>query len=150
MSLLQRLGENLKENLKGHREMESGTLRLLLSAIHNREIEKRSAGNPPQLTDLEVIEVLQKEVKKRREAAHIYMEANRPELAEKENKELEFIQTYLPEAMDVREIETIVDGVIQGGTKEFGPVMKKVLFEIGSKAEAGVVSGIVKKKLGGR
>lgn len=147
MSLLQKLGKDLKENLKGHRESEVETLRMLLSAIHNREIEKRSKSGPLELTDEEIIEVLQKEAKKRREAADIYMKASRAELAEKEAKELELIQSYLPKSMEEKEIEAVVDKVVAGGTKDFGLVMKAVMAEVKGKAEAGIVSGIVKKKL---
>ncbi|MBI2592734.1 MAG: GatB/YqeY domain-containing protein [Candidatus Colwellbacteria bacterium] len=148
MSLLQKLGEDLKENLKGRRESQTATLRMLLSAIHNREIEKRSKNGSLELSDEEVIEVLRKEAKKRREAADIYKKAGRSELARRENEELQFIQTYLPQLMSPGDIETVVDKVVAGGIKDFGLVMKAVMAEVKGKAEAGVVSKIVKAKLG--
>ncbi len=101
----------------------------------------------PDLTEEELIDVLRKEAKKRKEASEIFLKAKRTDLGEKEARELSLIENFLPQAMTEAEIEVIVKGVIDSGTKDFGGIMKAAMGKIGRKAEAGVVSGIVKRLL---
>lgn len=148
MPLKEKITADLKELMKTHRQFEVGTLRMVLSAVHNREIEKQGKSGHPELTEEEVVEVLRKEVKKRREAAEIFTKANRGDLAEKEEKELKAIGVYLPKGLSEEELTAIVQEVINSGAKNFGEVMKGSMAKIGGRAPAGEVSEIAKKLLG--
>jgi uncharacterized protein YqeY len=150
--LQQKISNNLKEALKSGDAFKAGTLRLLISALHNKEIEKKGKGQESILSDEEVIEVLSREAKKRREASEIYSKGNRADLADKEKKELEIIMGFLPTQLSPEEIEKVILAVIEQvkpqGPKDFGRVMAEVMKELRGRAEAGVVSEIVKKKIG--
>jgi len=150
--LQQKISNNLKEALKSGDAFKAGTLRLLISALHNKEIEKKGKGQESILSDEEVIEVLSREAKKRREASEIYSKGNRADLADKEKKELEIIMGFLPTQLSLEEIEKVILAVIEQvkpqGPKDFGRVMAEVMKELRGRAEAGVVSEIVKKKIG--
>ncbi len=148
MSLKENISNNLKEAMKNHESLNVGVLRMLLSGIHNKEIEKQGKGSNPELTEEEIIEVLRKEAKKRRESVEIYSKAGRTDLSENEAKELLIIEQFLPEGLNEQQVEAIVKKVIDSGVKDFGMVMKAATAEIAGKAEARLVSEIAKKLLG--
>ncbi len=148
MALREKLTEDLKERMRSRSQFEVGVLRMLLSSIHNREIEKQGKTGSPDLSEDEVIDVLRREAKKRKEAMDIYMKANRRDLGEKEGRELEIIKRYLPKEMADAEIEAIVKEVIASGAKDFGGVMKAAMAKIGGEAEASRVAEVVKQLLG--
>ncbi|MBN2197993.1 GatB/YqeY domain-containing protein [Candidatus Wolfebacteria bacterium] len=151
--LNQKITENLKKAMKAGREFEVGVLRMVLASVHNKEIEKKAKSKDTEetLSNEEIIEVLLKEAKKRKEAIEIYKKGNREELAEKEAKELEIIKNYLPEEAPIEEIEKIVKSAIEKTgaktEKEFGLVMKETMKELKDKADASVVSEIIKREL---
>jgi len=146
MALLLRLNEDVKAALKAGIPLKVSTLRMLLAAIHNREIEKRSK-NKDELTDEEVVDILRKEVKKRKEAMEIYGKANRADLKDKEEAELKIIESYLPPEMAYEEIEKVVRNIISSGEKDFGRVMKEAMKQLTGRVEAGRVSEVVKSSL---
>ncbi|MBI1838746.1 MAG: GatB/YqeY domain-containing protein [Candidatus Colwellbacteria bacterium] len=133
----------MKSSLKSADSFGVGVLRMLLSSLKNREIEKRAQESG--LTDEEIVEVLRKEAKKRREAADIYLKSGRNDLGEKELAELNLIKSYLPPEIDLKEIEGAIRKVIDSGTRDFGTVMKEAMKELKGRAEAGTVSEIVRK-----
>ena len=92
--LKQKLKEELKQSMLSRNELKTSVLRLLLSAINYYEIQKGGAGY--EATDEDVLSVIQKEAKQRRDSIEEFKKANRPELADKETKELEMLQAYLP------------------------------------------------------
>ena len=149
--LHQKITEDLKTAMKAGKEFEVGVLRFLLSSLHNKEIEKKSKGLEPTLSDEEIIEILSREAKKRKEAIEMYTEGGRNDLVEKEEKELEIIKQYLPEQLSEEEIEKIVVATIEKiGVKDIkalGRVMGEVMKELKGKADASLVSEIVKKRL---
>ncbi len=146
MSVQDKIKEDVKESMRSGDSQRTLTLRMLLSSLHNREIEEHARGID-KIDDRIVIDVLRKEAKKRREAAEIYAKAGRKDLENKELEELKIIQDYLPAEMTEAKIEKIVNGVIAKGTKDFGAVMKESVREIAGRAEAGRVSTIVKRLL---
>lgn len=150
--LLDKINSNLKEFLKAGKSFEAGVLRLVISAIKNKEIEKKGKGLDASLSDEEIIEVLSKEAKKRKEAIDVYSKGGRPELAQKENDELMLIKNYLPEELSREEIEKVVEAAIKNtgatGQKEFGKVMGEAMKELKGKADTSTVSGVIKSKLG--
>src|SRR3989344_4049112 len=147
MSLIERISEDLKAALKSGAALKVGTLRMVLASVHNREIEKRAKSKDP-ITEEEVLDILRKEVKKRKEAIEIYGGAGRFDLKDKEVSELEVIVSYLPPWLPEAEVEKIIKGVILGGEREFGKVMKETMKQLSGRAEAGRVSELAKKNLG--
>ncbi|MBI2506585.1 MAG: GatB/YqeY domain-containing protein [Candidatus Colwellbacteria bacterium] len=145
MTFQEQLKDDLNQAMKNGETLKVETLRGLLAAIHNREIELR--GKEKELDEEEVLAALSREAKKRREAKRIYSEAGRADLADKESKELEIIQAYLPPQMSSEEIEAIVKKVAQGGVTEFGRVMGAVMQEVKGRREAGEVKEIVERVL---
>ncbi len=145
MEILDKIGVDLKEALKAHEDNKVQTLRYILAQIHNREIEKGIQGKG--LSNEEVIEVLRREAKKRREAAEIFKKGGREDLFKKEEEELKFFDPYLPKAAETGEIEAVVREVMTSGGKEFGAIMKEVVARFKGQADGRVVSEIVKKKL---
>ena len=149
--LHQKISDNLKEAMKAGQEFEVGVFRFLLSSLHNKEIEKKGKGLEPVLSDDEVIEVLIKEAKKRKESIEAYTKGAREDLAEKEKRELEIIKKYLPEELGAEEIEKIVKAAIEKTSrheiKDFGRVMAEAMKELKGKADASLVSEITKKNL---
>ncbi|MEK9178830.1 MAG: GatB/YqeY domain-containing protein [Patescibacteria group bacterium] len=153
-SLRERLSGDLNRALKSKEELKVQTLRLLLSAIHNREIEKRGKGLLPELSDDEVLEVIAKEGKKRKEARELYLKGGRPELALKEAAELKLLENYLPAQLGEGEIEKIINGVFAKlnpqSEKDFGRVMAEAMKELKGKADAALVSRAVKERIAKR
>ncbi|MDP3015278.1 MAG: GatB/YqeY domain-containing protein [bacterium] len=149
--LHQKLADDLKNAMKSGGSFQVGVLRMLLSAIHNKEIEKKGKGQEPVLSDDEIADVLFKESKKRKEATEIYSKAGRADLSEKEIKELEIIKKYLPEQLGEEEIEKAVKAAIEKvgakDIKDFGKVMAEAMKELKGRADASSVSEMVKKNL---
>ena len=148
MDLVKRIREELTKSLKESDSLKAETLRGLLSSVHNAEIDDRSRGGDGKLSEVDVVKVLQKEAKKRREAAELYSGAGRKELEEKELSELDVISGYLPSPLERSEVEAIVKDVIESGSKDFGVVMKLVMEKVAGRAEAKIVSEIVREHLG--
>ncbi len=151
MPLLEKLKADLKSALKSSDSFKVGTLRLVLAAVQNKEIEKRGKGQEAVLMDEELVDLLMKEVKKRKESADIYKQGNRNDLAQKEEEETKIIKVYLPEQLDSEEIEKIVKAVIEKtGAKEIkdmGRVMAEAMKELKGKAQPGAISEAIKNLL---
>ncbi len=152
--LCQKIQNDLKSAMKEKREFDLGVLRMLSASLKNREIEKRSSGQAPVLTDEDALQILSKEAKKRRDAANLYETGGREELRAREIKEAEFIEKYLPAKLSQEEIELTVKKVIdheksQGdlAAGDFGSIMKKAMSELKGQADGKAVGEIVKKLL---
>jgi len=149
--LIDKLNEDLKTALKGGDSFKTGVIRMILTSVKNKEIEKRSKGQESALTEEELIALLMKEAKKRKESADIYKQGGRDDLAQKEEQEFEFIKNYLPEQLSEEEIEKIVKVAIEKTNakeiKDIGRVMAEAMKELKGKAQPGVVSEIIKRNL---
>lgn len=147
--LKQKLQEELKQTMLSKEVLKTSVLRLLLSAINYYEIKTGGAGY--QATDEDVLTVLQKEVKQRRESIEQFNQAGRKDLSDKETQELEILQTYLPEQMSEEEIREIVKKTIRetGATTitEMGKVMAALMPKVKGKTDGNLVSQIVKEEL---
>jgi uncharacterized protein YqeY len=121
-----------------------GTLLLgtILADVKNRAIELRR-----DLTDDDVVDVLRRGIKKRRESVEMYVNAKRDELAEKERAEVVRLETYLPAAVDPEEIRTAVRAAIAAGAANVGAVMGKVMPQFKGRAEGGTINAIVREEL---
>lgn len=141
--------EELKRAMLAKEELKTSVLRLLLSAINYYEIQKGGAGYTA--TDEDVLQVIQKEVKQRRDSIEQFKLGNRPELVDKETKELEILRSYLPEQMSEDEVKTIVQQTISevgaSTIADMGKVMGALSAKLKGKADMGMVSGIVKESL---
>lgn len=129
------------------------TLRLLRAALHNREIEKRSKGEPTDLGDADVLEIISREIKKRREAMEMFTKAGREESAAQEKAEMGILETYLPPQMNEGEIKEVIKKAIAATgastAKDFGKVMGESMKALKGKADASLVSRLMKEALGG-
>lgn len=146
------VNDKIKEDLKG--AMKSGdtekrdVLRMVDSMIKNVEIEKgkREVG----LTDEEVMEVLMRAVKQRKDSATQYMDGGRPELANKEQKEIDIISIYLPEQLSEEEVTKIVKDVISSSgvanASDLGKVMGQIMAKVKGQADGNLVKSIVQKE----
>jgi len=142
-----KIQSDLNQALKDKKEVKVSTLRLLLSEIHNQEIAKQA-----DLTKEDIIKVVQKEVKRRKEAIEAFQKGKRDDLVAKEKEELEILNKYLPQQMSSQELETIIQSVIKetgaSGMSDFGKVMGAVMGRVKGQADGKVVSESVKKVLG--
>ncbi len=142
------LRDDLHTSMREHDTVRSSTLRMALTAVTNEEVSGTTAR---ELSDDEVLKVLAKEAKKRREAATAYMEAKRPELAAKEEAELVFLEAYLPAQLSDPELEALVAQAIRetgaSGMPQMGMVMKAANALVAGRADGGRVAAMVKSAL---
>jgi len=149
MGLKEKLGQDLKEAMKTGQSERLGVLRLVNAAIHGKEIEKRTKTGSSDLTEEEVIGVFSSEAKKRRESIEIFKKGGRSDLADKEQAELKIIQDYLPQLLGREEVEKEINKVLQEHPElsDFGLAMKEVMKILKGKADAKMISEILKMKL---
>lgn len=144
--MVDKIQADLKQAQLSRDKIKVSTLRLLLSEIKNSEIAK---GSP--LSDEDIIVVLQKEIKKRKEAALAFRSGGREDQAQTEEAELKILTEYLPAQMEVEELTKIVDESINelgvSSLQDMGKVMGVVMGKVAGKADGGTVSSIVKDKL---
>jgi len=162
--LKETIQKDLNSALKSGESLKRLVLGSLLSAIGNKEKEKRASEarkNPnlseeelkkaSELSDEEIIKLIQLEIKKRKEAIELYQKGNREELAQKEKNELDILSFYLPEQLTEDEIRKIVKETIQEinakDIKDMGKVINQVMGKAKGRAEGSQVSKIVKEEL---
>ena len=147
MTLQDRLAQELKSAMLAREKERLGTLRLLKSALDYAQIDKKVENLP----DADVIAIVQKEVKKRRDSAHQFRAGNRPELAEKEEQEIKVLATFLPHPLSTSELEEIVRNTIKElaatSRKEMGAVMKAVQGKVAGRADGKTVSDMISRAL---
>jgi uncharacterized protein YqeY len=147
VSIQKQILDDVKAAMKARETEKLSTLRMLQSAIKNKEIEVR----PNEVSDQDVTSVIKKMVKQRKEAAEQYSNAGRTELAEKENAESKILEAYLPEQMSEEQVAKIVEEVIAATgasyMKDMGAVMKEVQAKTAGTADGKLISQIVKAKL---
>jgi uncharacterized protein YqeY len=147
-TLKEQVQHDLHTAMKAHDKVRSGTLRMALTAIATEEVAGDSAR---ELTDDEVLKVLAKEAKKRKEAREAYVSAGRAELAATEAAELDVLESYLPAQLEDAELEQIVDRAITdtgaSGMQAMGQVMKAAQAAVAGRADGGRVAAIVRARL---
>jgi hypothetical protein len=145
--LKQQLSEAMKAAMKAGDKPRLGVIRLINAAVKQREVDERI-----ELNDEQVLAVLDKMVKQRRDSIQQYSDAGRDDLAAQESAEIEVIQEFLPEALSDAEIAAIVDAAIAetgaDSMRDMGKVMGKVKPQVQGRADVGQVSALVKQKLG--
>ncbi|MBX6751253.1 MAG: GatB/YqeY domain-containing protein [Micromonosporaceae bacterium] len=147
-TLKERLESDLRDAMKARDELVTSTLRMVLAAVRNAEVAGKQAR---ELSDDEVLSVLTKEAKKRREAATAFADAGRAESADKERAEEEVIARYLPKQLSDEELAAVVaEALAQGGFTgmgQMGPAMKAVQAAVAGRAEGGRVAAEVRRQL---
>ena len=142
------LRTDLHTSMREQDRLRSETLRMALTAITNEEVSGKTAR---ELSDDEVLKVLAREAKKRREAATAYTGAKRPELAAKEEAELAILEAYLPAQLSDADLEALVAQAITEtgatGMAQMGQVMKVASAQVAGRADGGRVAAIVKSVL---
>ncbi len=151
--LQQQISNDLKQAMRNKQEQKVSVLRMIISAIKNKEIAARK-GEDVSLTNEQVIQILRSEIKKRKDSITAYKQGDRYDLALKEKNEIEIIEEYLPEQMSDEEIEKVVKEIIQthgnaSVQKDFGKIMGQVMVRVKGQADGGKVSGVVKRVLAG-
>src|SRR2546423_3830033 len=141
--LLARLQGDLNSARKSQDKAGTLLLSTVLAEVKNKKIELRR--DP---TDADVIDVLRKSIKKRRESVEMYNKGNRPDLADKESAEVAALEKYLPAQVSDDELRAAVRAAIAGGAKQIGAVMGKVLPQFKGRADGSTINAIAREELG--
>ena len=145
-NLKQRINEDMKTAMRAKDSQRLGVIRLIMAAIKQREVDERIS-----LDDTQVLAVLDKMVKQRRESISQFQTAGRQDLVDKENFELNVLQEYLPAALSDSEIESLVEEAIKNSAastgKDMGAVMAILRPQVQGRADMGLISKKVKDKL---
>jgi uncharacterized protein YqeY len=146
--MLERLREDMKKALKQKNELALSTLRLLLSEIKNAEIEKRD-----ELDEGEIITIIRRSIKKRKEAIELFKKGGREDLAEKEEREIEVLAKYLPRELSIKEIEKVADEIIEelkaNSPSDIGRVMRGLMSRFRGRIDGKTAKEVVADKLKG-
>lgn len=146
MTLVEKIRQDLKTAMKADERVRVSTLRLLLAALHNEEIELRR-----ELRDEDAVRIIKRLVRQGRESIGEFHRGGREDLVKKEEAELEILKEYLPKMMEEEEIEKYVNETIAevgaSEPKDLGRVMAAVMPKLSGKAEGAVVNRIVREKL---
>ena len=146
MKLQEQIGKNLVEAMKTKKESQVSTLRMLKSALQN---EKIKLGK--DLSDEDVIKVIQTQIKQRRDSIANYEAGGRSELAEKENAEIEILSVYMPEQLSDEELTAIVKNAINetgaSSMQDMGKIMSKVMPQVSGRTDGNAVSAKVRELL---
>ena len=146
MTLKEKLLLDMKEAMKSKDSLKLGTVRSVISAVKNQEIDLKK-----ELSEEEILTIVSREVKKRKEAAVLYEKGNRPELKDKEIQEMKILQTYLPEQVSEkdlrRRIQEVIDETGAEGMKDFGKIMKTLVPEFKGKADNSLIKELANEYL---
>lgn len=148
MSLKQRINDDLKAAMRAGETRRRDTMRLLLAALKQREVDERK-----ELADADVVAVIDRMIKQRRESIAQFEKGGRQDLADKEQFEVGVLQAYMPQALSDAEIEaTVAEAIAAAGAKapsDMGKVMGALKGKLAGRADMGKVSALVKAKLAG-
>lgn len=147
-SLKARVNEDMKAAMRGGEKLRLGTIRMLLAAIKQREVDERR-----EMSDADVLQITEKLIKQRREAAVQYASAGRTDLETKELEESRILAAYLPAQLSDAEIQALLEAAITttgaAGIKDMGKVMNALRPQVQGRADMSQVSGLVKARLAG-
>lgn len=153
MSLRVRLNDELKTAMKAKDQRAISTLRLILAALKDRDIAARERGVTDGIGDDEIVEMMQKMVRQRRESIELYQKGNRPELAQQESEEIAVIERFLPKQLSDAEMQEAVSATIAetgaASIKDMGKVMGALKAKFAGRMDFAKAGGLVKQKLGG-
>jgi uncharacterized protein YqeY len=146
MNLEERLLDEMKQAMKTNDKLRLSTIRMIRTAVKNKEIEQRK-----RLDDESILRVIQGMVRKGEESIEQFKLGGRADLVEKETKEIEILKSYLPKPLSQGEILKIIDQTIEetkaSSLKDLGKVMKSVMPKLGGRAEGALINRLVKERL---
>lgn len=146
MSLMNRLSEDMKQAMKNKDKFKLSVIRMVLSSIKYAEIEKKSS-----LTDDQIIDVLTRELKQRRDSLQEFEKANRTDLIEQVKAEIEILKDYLPEQLSEEELKKVIEDTIQEiGAKsksDMGKVMSAIMPKVKGRADGKLINKLVQELL---
>ncbi|MCB1583126.1 MAG: GatB/YqeY domain-containing protein [Marinicella sp.] len=146
MSLKTQIMNDMKVAMKAKDKETLGAIRMLTAAIKQVEVDERR-----ELSDADILSIVSKMIKQRKDAAEQYAQAQREDLEQQELTEIKILETYLPEQLSTEEVQAIVDAVISetgaSGMQDMGQVMAQVKAKVAGQADMGQVSQIVKASL---
>jgi len=148
-NLQEQISADLKQAMRDKNEVVLSTLRMLSAALKNKIIALRQ-GVEVVLSDEQTTEVIASEIKKRQDSVEAYTAGKRPELAAKEQAEIDLLNKYLPEQASDQEIEAVVKEIVAIGATDFGKTMGQAMTRLKGKADGKRVGEAVKKVLGFR
>lgn len=145
------LNEALKEAMKAKDSCATSTIRLILAALKDRDIAARTQGGGEKISDAQILEVLQKMVRQRRESIEMYAKAGRQDLVDREGREIEVIERFLPKPLSEAEAGQAVEAVIAeleaSSIKEMGQVMGELKRRYAGRMDFAKASALVKERL---
>jgi uncharacterized protein YqeY len=148
MSLRDRISQDMKSAMREKDEARLGAIRMLWAAIQRREVDERIT-----LDDAQVLSVIEKQVRQSRDAVEQFLKGNRQDLADKENRDIAYMQVYLPAQASDEEIEKLVNEAVAvtgaASIKDMGKVVGILKTKLQGRADMGKVSAKVKARLGG-
>lgn len=143
----------LKEAVKGKDVIATATMRLIIAALKDRDIEARGRGQAEGIGEAEILSMLQGMIKQRLESSKTYSDAGRTDLSDREDAEIEVIKRFLPRQMNEDEVRKTVDGLIAelgvGDIREMGKVMAALKARYAGQLDMTRASGVVKERLAG-
>jgi uncharacterized protein YqeY len=146
MNLIEQLKSAQKDAMRAKEKLRLGTIRMALAAVKQREVDERIT-----LTDADVIAILTKMVKQRKDAASQFADANRQELADKELAEIDILNDFLPAPLTEQELESLLVKAIEqtgaAGMQDMGKVMGMLKPQVQGRTDMGKLSGIIKNRL---
>lgn len=152
MGLRDQINDSLKEAMKSGDKRRVSTLRLINSAIKDRDILNRTAGPDAGVNDAQIVEVMAKMVKQRQESLEIYEKAGRDELATQEREEIAIIQGYMPKQLSDEEVKAAIAQIIKdtgaASIKDMGKVMGALKAKYSGQIDFGKAGGVIKGLLG--
>lgn len=141
----------LLEAMKVKDSLKVSTLRLILAAVKDRDLEARRKGNGDQISDSNILVILAKMIKQRNEAAELYTNAGRNELAESESKEIEIINTFMPKMLTKIELDKVIDDSISiveaKSLRDLGRVISKIKEDYTGRCDFADVTQMIRKRL---
>ena len=151
--LRDRFKSELQKAMKSREALKVSTLRLILAAIKDRDLDSRSKGNGDAIADSNILEILSKMVKQRKESISAYKKAGRNDLADQEDNEIKIISEFLPQKLTNEELKKIIEGTISATNSEtirdLGKVMAEIKKSYAGRCDLAEVSNILRKRLGG-
>lgn len=147
MTLSEKINNDLKDAMKNKDSLKLGVIRMIKGAMQVAKPNPRE-----ELTDDDVINVISKQIKMRREAISQFEEANREDLVLQNKKEIEILSAYMPEELSLEELNKIIDKVFEEvkptSTKDIGIIMKSISPKVKGKADMSLVNKLIKERLG--
>ena len=148
MSLFEKITGDIKAAMKSGDKVRLEVLRFTSASLQNAKKEKEIKEPGATLTDDEVIAILQKEAKRRKESIELFKQGGRNDLVEKDNVDLAIIFEYFPKELTSEEIGAIVDSLKAAGTTDFNMLMKETMKQVKGRADGKTVGEVIKGKLG--